>query len=107
MCYKWRHPISAYVFISCLEILFALIKNYVYTVYADHTIFFKRWKFHCSNSETFKLLSDFLGLKPNTIKCKIAGIGVLKGVQAAICGIKCINLRNKTIKILSVYFSYN
>ena len=58
-------------------------------------------------SETFKLLSDFLGLKPNTIKCKIAGIGVLKRVQVAICGMKCINLRNKTIKILGVYFSYN
>ena len=33
-------------------------------------------------SEKFNLFSDFLGLRPSTAKCKIAGIGVLKGVQA-------------------------
>ena len=58
-------------------------------------------------SEKLKLFSDFLGLKPNTTKYEVAGIGVLKGVQVAVCGVKCIDLRNEAIKILVVYFSYN
>ena len=35
------------------------------------------------------------------------GIGVLNGVQVALCGMKCVNLNNKTVKILGVHFSYN
>ena len=31
----------------------------------------------------------------------------LKGVKAAICGIKCIDLTKETIKILGVFFSYD
>ena len=58
-------------------------------------------------SEKLKLFSDFLGLKPNTTKYEVAGIGVLKGVQVAVCGMKYIDLRNEAIKILVVYFSYN
>ena len=59
-----------------------------------------------------KNLSYFLfflggGLKPNTTKCKIAGIGALKWVQAAVCGLKCIDLRNEAMKILGLYLSYN
>ena len=48
-----------------------------------------------------------MGLKPNTTKCEIVGIGVLKGLQATVCGMKCIDLRNEAIKILVVYFSYS
>ena len=51
--------------------------------------------------------TNFWGLKPNKRKCKIAGIGVLNGVQMAFCGMKCIDLNNKTVKILDVHFSYN
>ena len=109
------------MFILCLEILFILIKNdpnikeieifeycYLYTAYADDTTFFL--KDENSIVHTFKklkLFSDFSGLKPNTTKCEVAGIGVLKGVQVTVCGIKCIDLRNEAIKILGVYFSYN
>ena len=53
------------------------------------------------------LFSDFLGLKPDTTKCEIAGIGVLKGVQAGVYGMNCTDLRNQAIKILGVYVSYN
>ena len=49
----------------------------------------------------------FSGLKPNKIKCKIASICVLNGVQVALCGMKCVNLNNETVKILGVHFSYN
>ena len=58
-------------------------------------------------SEKFKLFSDFSGLKPNTTKCEIARICVLKGVQATVCGMRCIDLRNEAIKILGICFSYN
>ena len=40
-------------------------------------------------------------------KYEIAEIGVLKGVETAICGIRCIGFRNEAIKILVIYFSYN
>ena len=46
-------------------------------------------------------------MKSSTSKCEVARIGVLKGVQVAVCGMKCIDLRNEAIKILGVYFSYN
>ena len=52
----------------------------------------------------FSLVS---GLKPNEAKCEIAGIGVLKGVSLALCGMDCIDLTKKTIKVLGIHFSYN
>ena len=51
--------------------------------------------------------SNFSGLKPNKTKCEIAGIGVLNGLQVALCGMKCVDLNNETVKILGVHFSYN
>ena len=43
----------------------------------------------------FSLVS---GLKPNEVKCEIAGIGVLKGVSLALCGMDCIELTKKQQK---------
>ena len=37
----------------------------------------------------------------------MAGVGALKGVKVAICGIKCIDLTKEAIKILGVFFSYD
>ena len=51
--------------------------------------------------------SNFSGLKPNWTKCEITGIGVLSRVQVALCGIKCVNLNNETVKTLGVHFLYN
>ena len=34
-------------------------------------------------------------LKPNEAKCEIAGIGVLKEVSLALCGMDCIDLTKK------------
>ena len=51
--------------------------------------------------------SKFPGLKPNKTKCETAGIGVLNGVQVALCGMKCVNFNNETVKILGVHFLYN
>ena len=52
----------------------------------------------------FSLVS---GLKPNEAKCEIAGIGVLKGVSMALCGMDCIDLTKKTIEVLGTHFSYD
>ena len=107
---------SDYVFILCLEILFILIKNdpnikgieifehcYLYTAYAEDTTFFLKDENSIVHLfEKLKLFSDFLGLKPNATKCELAGISVLKGVQVAVCGIKCIDLRNEATKILGI-----
>ena len=46
-------------------------------------------------------------LKTNLEKSEIAGIGVLKGVQVAACGMRCIDLNNDTLKIWVTHFSYN
>ena len=40
-------------------------------------------------------------------KFEIAGLGSLKGVLEAVCGLKSINSTTDTIKILGVHFSYN
>ena len=53
------------------------------------------------------IFSNISGLKPNKTKCEIAGIGVLNGVQVALCGMKCVDINKQTVKILSVHFSYN
>ena len=51
--------------------------------------------------------SNFSRLKSNKTKCEIAGIGVLNWVQVVLCGMKCVNLNNETIKIVGVHFSRN
>ena len=53
-----------------------------------------------------KIFSNISGLKPNKTKREIAGISVLNGVQVALCGMKCGNLNNETVKILGIHFLY-
>ena len=53
-----------------------------------------------------KVYSNVSGLYPNLEKCEIAGIGVLKNVNVALCGIKSVNLMEYSMKILGVYISY-
>ena len=104
-----------------LEILFILAKSnsnisglrifqhdYLYTAYADDTTFFLKDMNSVKN--VFSLIDNFLkvsGLRPNIKKCKIAGIGVLKKVDVALCGMKNVNLTKETIKILGVHISYH
>ena len=113
--------ISAYLFILALEVLFIFIKfnknidgintfnrEYLYTVYADDTTFFLKNQTSVKNVlndiETFP---NFSGLHPNLDKCKIPGIGVLKNVNVALCGMKNVKLTEESIKILGVHISYN
>ena len=39
-------------------------------------------------------------LKPNKLKCEIAGIGALTGVRVVLCSMQCINLNDQIVKIL-------
>ena len=50
--------------------------------------------------KTFDIFSTFSGLKPNKNKCKIAGLGALKGIKLAFCGMECIDLIFSTIRTL-------
>ena len=118
---RQEDSISAHLFILVLEIFFIFVKNnpkvkglnmfkheFLYTAYADDTTFFLKDR----NSiielmNELNIFSNISGLKPNKTKCEIAGIGVLNGVQVALCGMKCVNLNNETVKILGVHFSYN
>ena len=47
----------------------------------------------------FNIMSQFSGLKINKSKCEVAGIGVTKGVNVALCGVECVNLLTNAIKI--------
>ena len=57
--------------------------------------------------ETFSSFSQCSCLKPNYEKCEIAGIGVLKSVKVAVCGMKCVDLCKDTIRITGAHFSYD
>ena len=56
---------------------------------------------------TIQYLDFFSGLKPRLTKREIAGIGSLKVVQLAVCGMKCIDLCNEVINTLGNIFSYS
>ena len=57
--------------------------------------------------KVFDRFSKVLGLKPNISKCKIAGIGGMKVVNVALCGMQCINLKKRSLNVLGIHFSYN
>ena len=100
-------PISAYLFILVLEIVFLYLKENknIKGINIFCNIFL--YSFLYSYILIFLYFFIFLSLKPNMAKCEIAGIGVLKGVSLALHGMDCINLTKKTITILGIHFSYN
>ena len=51
--------------------------------------------------------SKYSGLKLSFFKSEISRIESLKGVELAICDIKCVKLKINTIKTLGIHFSYN
>ena len=55
--------------------------------------FFKGYQFYKKYGWHFLFFSDSSGLKPNLSKYEITGIGVLKGVQVAVCGMSCVDLK--------------
>ena len=77
--------------------------RFLYSAYADDSTFFLR----NIDSVIFKEFSSFPDLSPNMSKCEIAGIGSLKGVEIAVCGMKNIDLTKDAVKIIGISFSYN
>ena len=75
---------------------------FLYTTYADDTTFFlKDEKSVIELMKTFDIFSTISGLKPNKSKREKAGLGALKGVKLALCGImESIDLMFNAIKIL-------
>ena len=114
-------PISAYLFILVLEMVFLSIKKnkkikghnisnhaFLYTAYADGTTFSLKDKESLVEViKVFDIFSSFSGFKPNKSKCEVAQIETLKGAKMALCGIKCIGLRFNIVKNLGIHFSYN
>ena len=81
-----------------------LTKTFFYTAYADDTNFFlKDTKSVIELMNIFNTFSKFSGRKPNKSQCEIAGIGALKEVQVALCGMRCIDLVSSIVKILGIY----
>ena len=114
-------PISAYLFIIALEVLFIMIKNnnnikplnilnnvFLYSAYADDASFFLKDLDSIKHLvSTLKYFSKFSDLKPNYDKCEIAGCGRTKGALGALCGMKTVDLTCDSMKILGIHFSYN
>ena len=74
----------------------------------DDTIFFlKNTESVINLLDIFRHFSQFSSLKLNRSKCEIAGIGVLKGVEVTLCGMRCVNLLEDTFKIFGIHYSYN
>ena len=54
-----------------------------------------------------KSFLKFPALRSNLENCEITGIGVLKNVNVALCGMKNVHLTKESIRILEVHISYN
>ena len=81
---------------------------FLYSCYADDSTLFLRGI--PSVKELIKYFNQFYHfscLKANIEKCELAGIGFLKGVTEAVCGLKHVDLSIDTIKIYRIHFSYN
>ena len=106
-------PISAYLFIFTLKILFIIIKFdknidgiNIFNQCSDDTVFFLKNQTSGKNAlNEIKSFSDCSELCPNLDKSEIAGIGVLKNLNVAPCGLKNINVTKGSISILGVHIS--
>ena len=73
---------------------------FLYTANADDKTFFLESKESIEELvKSFTSFSSFSGLKPNFSKCEICGLGPLKGVEIAVCGMQTVDLTKDAIKI--------
>ena len=114
-------PISAYLFILVMEIFFIMVRKnqaikginifdfeYKLSAYADDATFFPKDESSISAIlQTFDIFSKYSGLLLNKSKCEVCGIGVKRGVNVALSGLKCIDLTKECIRILGASYSYN
>ena len=80
----------------------------LYITYADGTTVFLKYKESLVEViKVFDIFSSFSSLKPNKFKCEVTGIDVQKGTKLALCGMKSVDLRLNTVKILGIHFFFN
>ena len=80
--------------------------HYRYSAYANDTTFFLKGIISVKHMLTlFIIFFVLFGIK--TRFNKIVGIGVLKGGQVAVCGMRCLDLNIDTVKVLCTHFSDN
>ena len=72
---------------------------YLYSAYAGDTTFFLQ--------DTILSFFVFFSIKTKLKKVWNWGLGALKGVQVAVCCLRCIEPSNGTLKILGTQFSYD
>ena len=81
---------------------------YLYSAYpVDTTFFLTDKKLIKELVNIFATFSKHSYLKPDHEKCEISDIRVLKSVEVADYGMKCIDVCNNTIKITGIHFSCN
>ena len=114
-------PLSAFLFLLTIEVLFIMIRSNVnikglnifkneikFTACADGTTLFLRdLNSFFELRSLFQIFESWSSLKLNLNKSELCGIGVKKGVDLAFCGCKVVNLDKETVKILGAHFSYN
>ena len=114
-------PISAFLFILALEILFLLTKTkpeitgltvfdhcYLYSACADDTTFSLKETISMKNMvDTFHFFFGLLRIKTKLVKIGEYRYWSSERVQVTICGVYCVNVKNDTVKTLGTHFSYN
>ena len=114
-------PISTFLFILALEILFLLTKTkpeiteltvfdhcYLYSACADDTTFSLKDTISMKNMvDTFHFFFRLLRIKTKLVKIGEYRYWSSERVQVTICGMYCVNVKNDTVKTLGTHFSYN
>ena len=72
--------------------------NYLYSTYADDTNFFLKYIVSIKHMVDILIFFVLFELRRNLTKSEITGIGVLKEVQVAVCGMRCIYLNSNMLK---------
>ena len=79
----------------------------LYITYADGTTVFLKYKESLVEViKVFDIFSSFSSLKPNKSKFEVTGTDVQKGTKLALCGMKSVDLRLNTVKILGIHFFF-
>ena len=113
-------PLSAYLFIMALEMLFIQVRNckeifgiqifgyeFKLSAFADDATYFILNEHSIQQLATlFSKFEEYSSLKVNADKTEVCGIGSKKGEIRALSGFKAVNLVTDSILILGCHYSY-